>query len=69
MVIVSWIVSWNLVQEKLNYNENLINKKSIYNLIDKKLDYNHNYKSTKTKMWGQYTQLKLIKENQIAIKV
>jgi hypothetical protein len=33
------------------------------------LDYNHNYKSTKTKMWGQCTQLQLTKENQIAIKV
>jgi hypothetical protein len=48
----------NLIDEKLNYSQNLINKK---------LDYNHNYKTTKAKVWRQYIELKLTKENQTIV--
>jgi hypothetical protein len=31
------------------------------------LDYIHNYKATKDRVWGQYAQMKLIKENQTIV--
>ncbi len=59
----------NLFDNFFNCDQNLIDKKLNYsqNLINKKLDYNHNYKTTKAKVWGQYTKLKLTKENQTIV--
>jgi hypothetical protein len=47
MPIVSFIISCNLVDQKVNYTKKLINKKLDYNQI--LVDYNHNYKTAKLK--------------------
>jgi hypothetical protein len=47
MPIVSFIVSYNLVDQKFNYTKNLINTKLDYNQI--LMDYTHNYKIAKLK--------------------
>jgi hypothetical protein len=45
VIVVSLLVSCNLVNQKNNYIRNLINKKLDYNQI--LVDYNHSYKIAK----------------------